>query len=60
MKLALKNNASESVIMDLRSKILKKKKKVFLSSEIPFKNKVGVFLLWICPYLFYKMICKGY
>ena len=42
----------------LRRRILKEKKFIFLSSYLSLRFKIGAFILWLCPNLFYKIYSK--
>ena len=45
-------------IFNLRIRILQEKKFIFLSSYLNLRFKIGVFILWLCPKLFYKIYSK--
>ncbi len=42
----------------LRCRVLKHKFKIFVSEYLGLRFKIGVFLLWLCPPLFYKIYSK--
>lgn len=53
-----KNKKFNDRIPALRKKLLKEKKYIFLSEDLNIHFKIGVFILWLFPTLFYKLYSK--
>jgi hypothetical protein len=53
---ALKDkDANKAVIEMLRDRVLKHKKVILTSNKFSIKFKVGTLLLWMCPWLYYRI-----